>query len=122
MVEMVKRRVVAKIDRKVGDEETLVVIRTLEEDGTWKHDYHLSNAPVTTSDGEKSGRRRSRFRRYANGLLNTCDVPAAATHRPALPASANAGWIASSLHGSITTKDITDCHHEGFINVDNPIQ
>ena len=52
VVEMVKRRVVAKIDRKVGDEETLVVIRTSEEDGTLKHDYYLSNAPVTTPDGE----------------------------------------------------------------------
>jgi SRSO17 transposase len=51
-VEMVKRRVVAKIDRKVGDEETLVVIRALEEDGTWRHDYYLSNAPVATSANE----------------------------------------------------------------------
>ena len=39
VVEIVKRRVVAKIDRKVGDEETLVVIRTSEEDGALKHDY-----------------------------------------------------------------------------------
>ena len=52
VVEMVKRRVVAKIDRKVGDEETLVVIRTSEEDGALKHDYYLSNAPVTTSHEE----------------------------------------------------------------------
>ena len=52
VVEMVKRRVVAKIDRKVGDEETLVVIRTLEEDGALKHDYYLSNAPVTTTHDE----------------------------------------------------------------------
>jgi SRSO17 transposase len=51
VVEMVKRRVVAKIDRKVGDEETLVVIRT-SDDGALKHDYYLSNAPVTTSHGE----------------------------------------------------------------------
>ena len=50
-VEMVKRRVVAKIDRRVGDEETLVVIRTLD-DGALKHDYYLSNASVTTSHGE----------------------------------------------------------------------
>jgi SRSO17 transposase len=48
VVEMVKRRVVAKIDRKVGGEETLVVIRTVEE-GAWKYDYALSNAPITTS-------------------------------------------------------------------------
>ena len=52
VVEMVKRRVVAKIDRKIGDEETLVVIRTLEESGSWKHDYYLSNAPATTSHRE----------------------------------------------------------------------
>lgn len=52
VVEMVKRRVVAKIDRKVGDEETLVVIRTLEEGGSWKHDYYLSNSPATTSHRE----------------------------------------------------------------------
>ena len=52
VVEMVKRRVVAKVDRKVGDEETLVVIRTLEEDGALKHDYYLSNAPVTTTHDE----------------------------------------------------------------------
>ncbi len=52
VVEMVKRRVVAKIDRKVGDEETLVVIRTRDEEGVVKHDYYLSNAPVTTPDGE----------------------------------------------------------------------
>jgi SRSO17 transposase len=52
VVEMVKRRVVAKIDRKVGDEETLVVIRRLEEDGALAHDYYLSNAPVTTSHDE----------------------------------------------------------------------
>ena len=52
VVEMVKRRVVAKIDRKIGDEETLVVIRTSEEDGALKHDYYLSNAPVTMSHDE----------------------------------------------------------------------
>jgi SRSO17 transposase len=51
VVEMVKRRVVAKIDRRVGGEETLVVIRTWE-DGVLKHDYYLSNAPVTTPHGE----------------------------------------------------------------------
>ncbi len=52
MVEMLKRRVVAKIDRKVGDEETLVVIRSPEGDGAWKYDYALSNAPITTPLGE----------------------------------------------------------------------
>lgn len=52
VVEMVKRRVVAKIDRKVGDEETLVVIRTRDEEDAVKHDYYLSNAPATTPDDE----------------------------------------------------------------------
>lgn len=48
VVEMVKRRVIAKIDRRVGDEETLVVIRAPDEEGVWKYDYALSNAPITT--------------------------------------------------------------------------
>lgn len=48
VVEIVKRRVVAKIERKVGPEEMLVVIREVNEEGTLKHAYHLSNAPVTT--------------------------------------------------------------------------
>jgi SRSO17 transposase len=52
VVDMVKRRVVAKIDRRVGEEETLVVIRTSDEDGTLKHDYYLSNAPVATPHRE----------------------------------------------------------------------
>jgi SRSO17 transposase len=51
VVEMVKRRVIAKIDRRVGNQETLVVIRTVD-DGALKHDYYLSNASVTTSHGE----------------------------------------------------------------------
>lgn len=48
VVEAVKRRVVAKIDRKVGAEETLGVIRTTDEEGAIQHDYHLSNAPAET--------------------------------------------------------------------------
>jgi SRSO17 transposase len=51
VVEMVKRRVVAKIDRRVGDEETLVAIRLLK-DGAMQHDYYLSNAPVATPHEE----------------------------------------------------------------------
>lgn len=47
-VELLKRRVVAKIDRKVGVPETLVVIRWRDEDGITKHDYYLSNAGVET--------------------------------------------------------------------------
>ena len=43
-VEIVKRRVVAKIERKIGPEETFVAIRTADEEGAVKHDYYLSNA------------------------------------------------------------------------------
>lgn len=51
-VEIVARRVVARIDRKVGPEETLVVIRSVEDAGSVKYDYHLSNAPAETSLAE----------------------------------------------------------------------
>jgi len=47
-VEIVKRRVVAKIERKIGPEEVLVVIRSLDEEKKVKTDYHLSNAPLDT--------------------------------------------------------------------------
>ena len=47
-VEIVQRRVVAKIERKIGPEETLVVIRSLDEEKKVKTDYHLSNAPPDT--------------------------------------------------------------------------
>jgi len=52
VVELVGRRVVAKIDRKVGPEETLVVIRSLDEAGKVQHAYYLSNAPADTSLAE----------------------------------------------------------------------
>ena len=50
VVEMAKCRVQAKTDRRrVGPEEVLVVIRTLDEQETVKHDYYLGNAaPKTT--------------------------------------------------------------------------
>jgi SRSO17 transposase len=48
MVDIVKRRVIAKIDRKIGPEETLVVIRCVDEESRVKHDYHLSNASAQT--------------------------------------------------------------------------
>jgi SRSO17 transposase len=48
VVDIVACRVVAKIDRKVGPEETLVVVRSIAEDGAVKHDYYLSNAPADT--------------------------------------------------------------------------
>jgi SRSO17 transposase len=48
-VEAVARRVETKRDRRVvGFEETLFVIRWRAEDGTMKHDYHLSNAARET--------------------------------------------------------------------------
>lgn len=49
VVQTVKRRVQAKTEkRRVGSEELLVVVRTRQQDGTWKHDYHLSNAAPET--------------------------------------------------------------------------
>lgn len=50
VVEAVKARVQAKTDkRRTGPEETLVVIRERQADGTLKHDYYLSNADVATA-------------------------------------------------------------------------
>jgi SRSO17 transposase len=52
-VEAVARRVESKMDRRVvGFEETMFVMRWRSEDGTLKHDYHLSNAPRETSLAE----------------------------------------------------------------------
>ena len=52
-VEMAKCRVLAKTDRRrVGPEETLVVIRLRDEQGKLKHDYYLSNASVETERKE----------------------------------------------------------------------
>ena len=49
VVQAVARRVEAKIDRRaVGFEELLFVIRRRTDDGTWKYDYHLSNAVTAT--------------------------------------------------------------------------
>ena len=49
VVQMVKRRVVAKTDRRrAGPEEILVVTREPQADGTFKHDYYLSNAVPET--------------------------------------------------------------------------
>jgi SRSO17 transposase len=47
-VEIVRRRVLAKIDRRVGPEETLVVIRSLDEEKQVKTDYYLSSASLET--------------------------------------------------------------------------
>lgn len=49
VVQCVKARVRAKTDRRRnGPEETLVVLRERQDDGTWKHDYYLSNAAAET--------------------------------------------------------------------------
>jgi SRSO17 transposase len=50
VVQMVTRRVQARTEgRRAGAEETLVVFRERQADGTWKHDYLLSNAPRATA-------------------------------------------------------------------------
>ncbi len=50
IVDIVSRRVRAKTEnRRVGPQETLVVIRYKEESGDIKHDYYLSNASAKTS-------------------------------------------------------------------------
>jgi SRSO17 transposase len=49
IVEAVKRRVAAKTDRRrAGPEEVLVVFREKQQDGTFKHDYALSNGSAET--------------------------------------------------------------------------
>lgn len=52
VIEAVKVRVRAKSAPGDGDDETLVVIREPQADGSLKHDYYLSNAPVETSLNE----------------------------------------------------------------------
>jgi SRSO17 transposase len=48
VVQAVKVRVQARTAPGDGFDETLVVIRERQGDGTWKHDYCLSNAPHET--------------------------------------------------------------------------
>jgi SRSO17 transposase len=49
IVEAVKRRVSAKTDRRrAGPEEVVVVFREKQENGTFKHDYSLSNGRAET--------------------------------------------------------------------------
>ncbi len=48
VVEIIKVRVQAKLGRRNGPEETLVVFREQQGDETFKHDYCLSNAPFNT--------------------------------------------------------------------------
>jgi SRSO17 transposase len=46
--QIVKRRVQAKEGRQTGPEEILVVTREQQADGSFKHDYYLSNAAAET--------------------------------------------------------------------------
>lgn len=49
VVEALKTRVSAKTERRrAGPEEVLVVFREKQADGSWKHDYSLSNASLET--------------------------------------------------------------------------
>jgi SRSO17 transposase len=49
-VQAIARRVESKIDRRVvGFKEMMFVTRQGSQDGRWKYDYHLSNAPTGTS-------------------------------------------------------------------------
>jgi SRSO17 transposase len=53
VAQAVKTRVRAKTDRRrVGPEEVLVVLREVQDDGTMKHDYYLSNASWETTFDE----------------------------------------------------------------------
>jgi SRSO17 transposase len=50
LVQAVKARVRARTEgRRVGPEEVLVVVRQRQGDGTWEHDYYLSNAAYATT-------------------------------------------------------------------------
>lgn len=52
-VQVVTTRVLARDeDGRIGPEELLVVIRSLELDGSWKTDYYLSNAATDTPRAE----------------------------------------------------------------------
>jgi SRSO17 transposase len=48
VVQVLKGRVQTKLGRRNGPEETLVVFREVQGDGSIKHDYGLSNAPFKT--------------------------------------------------------------------------
>jgi SRSO17 transposase len=52
-VQVATTRVQARTDlHRAGPEETLVVVRAEQSDGTWKLDYYLSNAPADTPVAE----------------------------------------------------------------------
>lgn len=48
VVQVLKARVQTKLGRRNGPEETLVAFREAQRDGSFKHDYGLSNAPFET--------------------------------------------------------------------------
>jgi SRSO17 transposase len=53
VVQAVKTRVQARTEgRRLGPEEVLLVVRQRQDDGTWKHDYYLSNAAYRTELAE----------------------------------------------------------------------
>jgi SRSO17 transposase len=53
VVQVATARVQARTDRgRTGPEETLVVVRAEQSDGTWKIDYYLSDAPADTPVAE----------------------------------------------------------------------
>jgi SRSO17 transposase len=53
VVQVVKARVQAKTEmRQAGPEEVMVIVRARQPDGSWKYDYHLSNAEFATALGE----------------------------------------------------------------------
>lgn len=50
VVEVVKSRVLARTERAhTSDEESLVVFRTAQDDGSWKYDYSLAHASLDAS-------------------------------------------------------------------------
>lgn len=52
-VEVARCRVLAHTQRgRPDEEETLLVFRARQNDGTWKHDYAMSNAPAETAPSE----------------------------------------------------------------------
>lgn len=52
VVQVLKARVQAKLGRRNGPEEILVAFREVQRDGSFKHDYGLSNAPFKTPPKE----------------------------------------------------------------------
>jgi SRSO17 transposase len=52
VVQVLKSRVQAKLKKRNGPEETLVVFREAQRDGSVKHDYGLSNASLETPAAE----------------------------------------------------------------------